>query len=132
MNLQALFSQARLDAPQTRRAAGGLAGVFALVILIACLLPGEDLPSMKITDKTQHFIAYAGLMGPLGIAFGRAHLVRATLMAMLYGGAVEVAQAIVPTGRSASWLDAGANGLGALLGAACLVVVFKRVGRRPI
>ena len=121
--------RAALHTPRARRAAGALAALMALAILIVCLMPGSDLPKVRLTDKIQHFIAYAALSVPLCVALGPRRIAFAFCLAAAYGGFVELAQALVPTGRSASWLDGLANAIGAALG--CGVMAFLVFARKP-
>lgn len=109
------------------------------VVTAACLLPpldfGED-PGFQIpyADKISHFAFYligmllgglaarerysrrTGPAKPLGVLF-------AALLG--YGLLIEGLQAMLPTGRSAEWLDAGANALGLLVALASLKRLFR-------
>jgi VanZ family protein len=116
--------------PRLRRLAAALSGLIALAILIVCLLPGSDLPHVPLTDKIEHLIAYAGLSAPLAVALGPKRLWMTLVLAIAYGGFVEIAQGLAATGRSASWLDALANAIGAVLGTGLMASVF-RSGPRP-
>jgi VanZ family protein len=111
-----------------RRACLALSGAIAIAIFMVCLLPGEDLPQTNIWDKAEHFIAYVALSAPLAIGLGRGKLLPAFVMATLFGGFIEMAQGAAPTGRSASWLDAVANMIGAGLGTAA-AAVLRRIKR---
>jgi VanZ family protein len=126
--MQQLLSsvQKQLAAKRVRRLAGLASGLIALVILFLCLLPGSDLPDVPLTDKTEHFIAYLGLSAPLAVAMGRGRIGLALMLAVAYGGFVEIAQGLAPTGRSASWLDALANAIGAALGSGAVALILRR------
>ena len=86
-------------------------GVFTVVILN--LLPARSLPSIGVSDKLEHFAAYALLGLIAGCAFPTQ---RATILLMAFlstlGIALELGQWFVP-GRSAETFDAIASGLGA-------------------
>jgi VanZ family protein len=107
-----------------RRAAAMFTALLAVFIMMVCLLPAADLANVKLTDKTEHFIAYLVFAAPLAIALGRGRLWLTLLIAIGYGGLVELAQAAAPTGRTASWLDALANAIGAGLGTGLMASLF--------
>lgn len=106
-------------------------------VTAACLLPlefGED-PGFDFpyTDKIAHFAFYligmllGGLAARERYAPGRRPgKPLATLFASLlaYGLLIEALQAVLPTHRSAEWLDAGANTLGLLVAVASLKWLF--------
>ncbi len=100
--------------------------ICALVIAVLSLLPGNDLPAANLNDKLNHFIAYAVLMGLVALARRPAKLVAAMALVIFYGLAMEGLQALMPYGRSASWLDALANSGGVLIGGA-LGLFFERL-----
>ena len=74
-------------------------------------------PSIEGIDKLQHFIGYAVLSAWAVMLFAR---MRAQALAALgviaFGIAIEVAQGVMTTDRSADSADAMANALGALAG----------------
>jgi VanZ family protein len=85
-------------------------------IIVLSLLPGDDMPDFKMSDKLGHFIAYAEIV-LLGI-FG--HPARAAAVAVLagvaaLGGMLEIGQMYVP-GRTADIADFAVNCLGMLTG----------------
>jgi sortase A len=89
-----------------------LAGVFAYA-----LMPGGD-GIESVTDKAQHFIAFATLAG-LAEATRALWKGRTTIVFwMLLAVGIEIAQGLTPTGRDMSILDAGASFAGALAGRA--------------
>ena len=99
--------------------------VLAIVVLVASLVPtgGRTLAGpfgAFGADKWLHAIAYAAIAGAVTYADGRALV--GVLAAIAYGGLVELLQAGVPY-RSASVLDAVANGVGATIGAAVVLAV---------
>ena len=100
------------------------AGIVAVVIL--SLLPGNDMPSVGISDKVEHVVAYAllGLTGGLAFPTQRAALVLLVLLPLL-GVALEIAQLRVPE-RSAEVGDALADLIGAAL--TLLPILFVRLG----
>ena len=99
-------------------------GIVAVVIL--SLLPGNDMPSVSVSDKVEHVVAYAllGVTGGLGFPTRRAALVLLVLLPLL-GVALEIAQLRVPE-RSAEVGDALADLIGAAL--TLLPILFVRLG----
>lgn len=108
-----------------RRLAGALAIGIMVLIAVLSLLPAADLPGIEGSDKVKHFIAYAGLAGPLAIWAGPGRALRVFLVAALFGLAMECAQYLAPTGRDFSLLDEGANICGAGLGT-LIAVALRR------
>ncbi len=107
------------------------------VVTAACLLPldfgGDSGFEIPHADKIAHFAFY--LVGMLlgGLAarerlatrFGPAKpLALLFAFLLIYGLLIEGIQAVLPTGRSAEWRDAGANTLGLLVAVASLKWLF--------
>lgn len=90
--------------------------LMAGVIAYLSLMPGSALPEPSLNDKANHFIAYAALM--TAATLGRHHLslIAVGLIVMGLGLLLELAQGLMPYGRSASGLDALANTLGVVAG----------------
>lgn len=89
--------------------------VFAIsvvTVVILSLLPLRSLPSTGVSDKLEHFVAYALLGLIAGCAFPTQ---RATILLIAFlstlGIALELAQWFVP-GRSPETFDAIASGVG--------------------
>lgn len=94
------------------------AGVaLALLITWLCLRPsaGGDqwFPG---ADKFQHAAAFLGLAGLLLALVERRHYAALCAGLVVFGGAIEVAQYLMPYGRSAEWADLAADALGVALG----------------
>lgn len=92
---------------------------FVLSILVVCvllLLPGDELPKLRLWDKFCHLVAFMeiAVLGLLGFRGPRAALF-VTVGTIALSGALELAQHFVP-GRSTDLLDFLVNGLGVLLG----------------
>jgi VanZ family protein len=106
----------------------GLAFAAVLVaVVVLSLLPGTDMPSIGVSDKTEHFAAYAllGFMGGVAFPTRRAATLLIVLLPAL-GIALELAQFFAP-GRSPDVLDAVAGGT-----AACLALVPMLLRRRVL
>ena len=111
------------------RAIPKLALLAAIIVVLAIaylsLTPSNELPSPRLNDKINHFIAYAVLavcavMGRFGAK------VFAVLAAVItYGFVIEALQGIMGLGRSASWLDGLANVVGAIFGVLIALAIEK-------
>ncbi len=91
-----------------------------LVVTFLSLLPNYYSPMpVAWSDKGEHFIAYLALGGLAGIGWWLKDwpaLIRVFFILVIIGGAIEMAQGMLITGRTASWLDLLADGLGAASG----------------
>lgn len=97
-----------------------LASGTALVLLVTwlCLRPSAGGDQwFPYADKVQHAAAFLGLGGLLLALFERRHYAVACIALLVFGGAIEVAQYLMPYGRSAEWADLAADGLGVMLAA---------------
>lgn len=107
--------------PQTLfRVLAGVAAISAaLIIAWFSLGPPPETPSAPfLNDKVMHFIAYFGLGGAAVCAMRAPSVALTAIGAGVYGGIIEIAQAVMPFGREGSILDAAANVAGAAAGAA--------------
>src|SRR5690606_11269681 len=89
-------------------------------------MPAVPLPQTWVPqDKLMHAAVFGGLVIVLYVAQPqRLEPLRAALLSTALGGALELAQALVPY-RSAEWLDVVADGVGALLGAGLVMLVLR-------
>lgn len=104
-----------------------LGSTIAIAVLIAglTLTPTASLPRNDMhLDKLAHMAAFFGLVFPTAALWPRV-TAWIGLMAVLYGGAIEVIQPY--TGRSAEWADLLADGIGVGLG-----IVFGTALRKVI
>ena len=100
----------------------------ALVIAAMTLSPlPQDVQIFNGIDKVYHFIAFAGLIFPLILTDSR-RWTWAVPLSVLFGGAIELIQPTV--GRSAEWLDFGADITGVLAGAALAEILHDRIRDR--
>jgi VanZ family protein len=96
-----------------------MSGVAALVLVVAylCLRPsagGEQwFPN---ADKFHHAAAFFALAGLLLALVERRHYAAVCAGLLVFGGAIEIAQYLMPYGRSAEWMDLAADGLGIVAG----------------
>lgn len=132
---------ARSDAPRPPRlvvsfvdrnwlwSRAGLALSLFLAVVIAGftltpLPPGPTMPAGM--DKVYHFLAFAVLVFPV-IVTDTGRWTWVVPVAIVYGGGIELLQPFV--GRSAEWLDFGANVSGVLAGAALSEILHNRIRR---
>jgi len=102
--------------------------IVALLIAAMTLTPLPAAPSMAGgIDKVYHFLAFATLVFPLILTDSR-RWTWVVPLAIVYGGAIELIQPSV--GRSAEWLDFGANVTGVLAGAALAEILHDRLRAR--
>lgn len=100
----------------------------ALVLLVTwlCLRPsagGEQL--FPNADKLHHAVAFLALAGLLLALVERRHYAAVCVALLAFGGAIEVAQYLMPYGRSAEWADLAADALGVALGLALSLAIRR-------
>jgi VanZ family protein len=110
--------------PVVRRAALVIAVCLAVLIGYFSLVPPGDAPAPQISDKIRHFAAYATLAIPVAMWFGPGRLA-AWVLTAVYGGGLEIAQALAGTGREGSWGDGAANALGAGAGVLLIWIIAR-------
>lgn len=103
---------------------------WSIIILILCLLPKSDLPddswiNIPHFDKLVHFGLFFVLFLTLRFASPERWFVN-ILICVAYGCAIEIAQEIAETGRSAEWFDLLADAIGATFAAAIALIVRRR------
>ena len=99
--------------------------VAALVVVIGSLTPAAEMPEIEVSDKIQHFAAYAGLAFLAKIAWRPPGFLGWPLASVVIAGpAIELLQFLVP-GRSASVGDAVADVMGVAVGVLCGVAVRR-------
>lgn len=105
-----------------------LAVLFILLVWVASLSPTVNFRGLHFpqSDKVFHFLSYGVIGYLLCRGWPRWPLWLAWLLAIVSGGAVEIAQALLTTTRHPEWLDMLANASGALTG-----VVIARLTQRP-
>ena len=87
------------------------------VVVVGSLLPGKDLPPLPVSDKLEHFAAYAVLAAGAVQLFARQlSLGFVCILLVLMGIGLEHLQASMKLGRMLDRNDALANTLGVLIG----------------
>lgn len=104
-----------------------LAWLWALALLLVCLLPGNSLPQEPVVnaDKIFHALVF-GLLAYLWVRGWKQQETSLTLrrwawplalgLTVFYGGLIEILQETLAQNRSADWLDWIFDSIGALLG----------------
>ncbi|MFN4088781.1 MAG: VanZ family protein [Alphaproteobacteria bacterium] len=101
----------------------------AVVVLVGSLTPAADMPEIGVSDKLQHFGAYAALAFVAVLAWPSRQPLGLVLIGLAVAGPViELLQLLVP-GRSASVVDAVADVVGVTVGAAIALVIRSRLSR---
>lgn len=110
--------------------------LWAAFILVLCLMPGRDLPSVSIWefDKLVHFAFYVILSALMfwgwkkQTRFSILHLqtsLKILAITFTYGFAVEILQELVTADRHFELLDAVANSTGGVAGSLISVKLFR-------
>lgn len=114
-----------------------LASIWTLLILVACLLPGKDIPdvSFPLIDKWVHFLIFGGFTF-LWLCTLRETTRRNGLLvwiaSVLLGYAVELLQGSgITKGRSFDLYDLLADSIGGLLGLLLFYLLRKQAGPTP-
>ncbi len=98
------------------------AGLWVLaiaVVVVASLVPASGLPDLKVSDKFEHFIAYAVLSaGAVQLFARRLSWGFVCVVLVLMGIGLEYMQAKMALGRMLDRADALANTIGVLVGLA--------------
>ena len=105
------------------------AGLWVLAIsavVTGSLLPSSDLPSVKVNDKVEHFVAYALLSaGAVQLFARRLSWAFVCVLLVLMGIGLEYLQARMGLGRMLDRNDALANTIGVLIGLASAVTPLR-------
>jgi VanZ family protein len=117
--------------------------IWAVLIMIVCAIPGNDLPSIELFripnfDKIVHAVLYFPLAFVLGAEFdlsGKNWLkymgpVFTMLIISIYGGLIEVLQEKLFVNRSADIDDVLSDIIGGLAGLAVYYLFFRPFFRR--
>jgi len=110
--------------------------LWAAFILVLCLIPGRDLPSVTIFefDKIVHFTFYVILACLMFygwrkqisfLSLRQNALIKILIITSVYGFAVEVMQELLTADRHFDIFDALANSSGAVAGSLISVKLFK-------
>ena len=105
------------------------AGLWMLAVacvVVASLVPAQDLPNLQVSDKTEHFAAYALLAaGAVQLFARRLSWAVVCVLLVLMGIGLEYLQAAMKLGRMLDRADALANTLGVLIGLATVFTPLR-------
>ena len=91
-------------------------GIAAVVVV--CLVPGQDLPRIPLSDKVEHALAFAALAASAVQLFVRGlPLLVAAVGLLALGVGIELAQAGFTTTRAMEGADVVADAIGIVAGA---------------
>jgi VanZ family protein len=109
------------------RTAFAIAG---LAIVVASLLPADELPSIDVWDKLEHAVSYAVLaaLGALAYAGRGRNTAVLGVSLVVMGVVLELLQAFVP-GRLTDPGDALANLIGTVVGLSAVSALSRIAGR---
>ncbi len=88
----------------------------ALIVTIYSLLPAEHVPQVGVSDKIEHFVAYALLAFWFASVVARWDYVFMMLALVALGGGIEIVQGLMKMGREADIRDFIADCIGAGIG----------------
>jgi VanZ family protein len=98
----------------------------AVAIAVLSLVPGEQLPEVRLWDKLQHILAYVALACWFASIVVRRKHVWVVLALLCFGALIELLQGQMGLGRQADLHDLGANALGIAAG---LLLALTPLGR---
>ena len=107
-------------------------------VIVACLLPGQDLPDWPVNDKLEHALAFAALAASGVQLFERGRALVAVGFGLLaLGIGIEFAQALFTTTRAMEAADVLADAIGILAGLAVAFTPLRDAllhvaGREPL
>ncbi|MEO6102246.1 MAG: VanZ family protein [Pseudoxanthomonas sp.] len=97
----------------------GLWMLAVATVVVASLIPARDLPDLQVSDKLEHFVAYAALSaGAVQLYVRRLSWGFVCVLLVLMGIGIEYLQAQMGLGRMLDRNDALANTIGVLIGLA--------------
>lgn len=89
------------------------------IVVVGSLLPARELPPMGVSDKLEHFLAYAVLAaGAVQLHQRRLSWGFVCVLLVFLGIGLEYLQGAMGMGRAADRMDALANTVGVLIGLA--------------
>ena len=102
-----------------------LGALLTLVVIVTSLVPNDDLPHVRVNDKVEHAVAYAGLALWFGGLVPPRRYAYLAVALLALGGAIEIAQGLMGLGREADWHDFYADAFGAALGISLCLAGLK-------
>jgi hypothetical protein len=106
----------------------GLYALAALILLVLCVLPSDELPETGTGDRIEHSIAWFVLTAT-GYLLAPRRVWAIPAFALVYGVALEILQGLAPTGRHSDPQDFVADAIG--VGVAVVgFLLIRRFARR--
>ena len=96
----------------------GLGLLIAAGIAVGSLVPSSELPNLRVSDKWEHAVSYLLLAFWFASIFTRSSHAGLAVALLAFGGALELLQGAMRTGREADLHDLLADGAGILCGIA--------------
>ncbi|OHB29557.1 MAG: hypothetical protein A2790_06450 [Phenylobacterium sp. RIFCSPHIGHO2_01_FULL_69_31] len=113
-----------------RRVRLGLYALAALILLVLCVTPSQDLPDPGTGDRFEHMAAWF-VLTLSGFVLAPRRRLAIPAFALAYGVVIEVLQAAMPFGRHGDPKDLLADAIGVAL--ACVAwLVLRRLAPRII
>ncbi|MDQ3159875.1 MAG: VanZ family protein [Pseudomonadota bacterium] len=104
----------------------GLWMLAVAVVVVASLVPTNSLPNLQVSDKLEHFVAYAALSaGAVQLFVRRLSWGFVCVLLVLMGIGLEYLQAQMALGRMLDRNDALANTIGVLIGLATALTPWR-------
>jgi len=95
----------------------GLGGVLLLAAAVVCLMPMQEMPaSFELSDKASHLVGHGALAAYFSGLVPRRSWWKLLVALLLFGIAIEFAQAFMNLGRNGDARDVLANAAGAAAG----------------
>lgn len=104
----------------------GMGVLIAAAITIACLVPARELPTLGVSDKFEHVLAFFVLAVWFAGVLSRRDFLYLLLALVAFGGGIEIAQGLMGLGREADIRDLLADAAGVLAG---ILLALTPVGR---
>jgi len=101
----------------------------ALCIAAVCLVPSRNLPTVNVSDKIEHALAFALLAFWFGSIVVRHDFLWLALSLLAFGALIELIQGWMGWGREADLLDLRADAIGIILGMLLAVTPLGRWAR---
>ena len=107
------------------------------VLVVVCLLPGPDLPNLKVSDKLEHALAFALLSASAVQLFERWRALLLVAFGLLaLGVGIELAQGLFTSTRAMEAADVVADAIGIVAGLVVALtplrdLLLRIAGRAP-
>ncbi|MET0658468.1 MAG: VanZ family protein [Steroidobacteraceae bacterium] len=100
--------------------------LMVLTVVVVCLVPAQELPETGMSDKSEHLIAFCGLMLWFAGLYPRGSYWRIVGALLALAAVIEIAQAVMNLGRYGDIWDVVADAIGIAIG---LALAYAGLGR---